>query len=363
MRILDKYILKELMGPFLFGVFAFSSVMIATSTLFRIAQYITQYGASIWSVTKIFFYSLPSIIVLTFPMSMLLATLLSFGRLSGGSEITAMRSCGQSFKRLAMPVFIVAFIVSVLTVIFNELVVPRANNAYQNVVRYEVEGNTTPRSQDHIIIKDVKEGNIQRLTYARSYDEKTGAMHAVTLQEFDDKNRLTRVEHADRATWAGNRWIMQSGMIYEIDPQGGLERTMKFSQQVLPISKSPETVMKEQKKPEEMNIGELRQHIRVLRGEYVKTDKFEVELHQRFTIPVACFVFALLGAPLGLQPHRSSSSIGFGISVVIIFVYYAIMTITTALGQGGAISPILAAWIPNIIGIAVGLWMVRRASV
>lgn len=75
MRILDKYIIKELLGPFIFGICAFCSVFIGSSTLFRIAQYITEYGASVWSVTKLFVYSLPAIVVLTFPMSMLLASL------------------------------------------------------------------------------------------------------------------------------------------------------------------------------------------------------------------------------------------------------------------------------------------------
>ena len=80
------------------------------------------------------------------------------------------------------------------------------------------------------------------------------------------------------------------------------------------------------------------------------------------TIPAASFVFALIGTPLGLQPQRSSSSIGLGISIIIIFIYYTIMTITTALGQGGAIPPLLAAWTPNIIGIIVGALLIRRAS-
>ena len=361
MRILDKYILKELFGPFIFGICAFSSVFIGSSTLFRIAQYVTKYGASLTSVTKLFFLSLPSIILLTFPMSMLLAALLSFGRLSGSSEITAMRSGGQSFYRLATPVFIAAFLVSIFAVTFNEVVVPWSNTAYRDVVRNEIERNTAPKSQDHIVIKDVKQGNVQRLTYARKFDEGTNSMQAVTIQEFEN-DRLVRVENAERALWENNQWIMQSGVIYDISGDGKLERTMKFDQQVLPLDKPPVAIMREQKKPDEMTIRELKQHIKVLKSEYVKSSYYEIELYQRVTIPAASFVFALIGTPLGLQPQRSSSSIGLGISIIIIFIYYTIMTITTALGQGGAIAPLLAAWIPNIIGIIVGALLIRRAS-
>ena len=129
MRILDRYILKEILGPFIFGVAAFSSIFIGTSTLFKIAQYMTKFGAPFSVAVKLFFYSLPGIIALTFPMSMLLASLLSMGRLSGSSEIIAMKSSGVSFYRLTAPVFLVAFLVSVFTVVFNEKFVPAANIA------------------------------------------------------------------------------------------------------------------------------------------------------------------------------------------------------------------------------------------
>lgn len=361
MRILDKYIIKELLGPFLFGIAAFSSVFIGTGTLFRIAQYVTKYGASLASVTKIFIYSLPSIVVLTFPMAMLLAALLSFGRLSGSSELTAMRSGGLSFWRLSAPVFIIAFLVSIFSAVFQELVVPAANVAASNVVRYEIEKNTSPRSQEHIVIPDIKNNNIERLTYARRYDEESKSMTGITLEEFKDGN-LVRVENAERASWQKDQWVMYNGVIYDLSASGSVERSMRFAEQVMPITKNPQAIASEQKKPEEMTVRELKQHIRVLKQEHVKSSVHEVELQQRLAIPMASFVFALIGTPLGLQPHRSSSSIGLGISIIIIFIYYAIMTVATALGQGGAISPIIGAWLPNMIGVIAGIFLVGKAS-
>ncbi|HWR38261.1 MAG TPA: LptF/LptG family permease, partial [Patescibacteria group bacterium] len=91
-------------------------------------------------------------------------------------------------------------------------------------------------------------------------------------------------------------------------------------------------------------------------------NKYEVELHQRLAIPMASFVFALIGTPLGLSPNRSSSSIGLGLSIVIIFIYYTVMTITTALGQGGALPAAFSAWAPNLVGILAGLYLIRKAS-
>jgi lipopolysaccharide export system permease protein len=361
MRILDKYIIKELLGPFVFGIAAFCSVFIGTGTLFRIAQYVTKYGASIFTVTKLFLYSLPGIVVLTFPMSMLLASLLSFGRLSGSSEITAMRSGGVSFYRLAAPVFLVAFGVSIFAVAFNELVVPQANEEYNHIVRYEIEKNTAPKAQEHIVIKDIKDNAIQRLTYAQRYDPQTNSMIGLTIEDFANGN-LIRVENAETAVWQSDRWIMHNGTIHDLSPEGTNSRMLQFNEQVLPLDRDPTALTRDQKKPEEMTIKELKQEINLLKSEYISTANYEVELQQRLSIPMASFVFALIGTPLGLQPHRSSSSIGLGLSIIIIFMYYTIMTVTTALGQGGAIPAVLAAWIPNLIGMIVGVYLVRKSS-
>ena len=99
-----------------------------------------------------------------------------------------------------------------------------------------------------------------------------------------------------------------------------------------------------------------------MQSQYVNTTKLETELYQRITIPIASLVFALIGIPLGLQPNRNSSSVGFGISLIIIFVYYVMMTVSGAIAQSGVIDPAYAVWMPNIIGLAAGIVLMRRAA-
>lgn len=361
MRILDKYILKEMLGPFLFGVGAFSSLFIGTNILFKLTKYITQQGASAVAVAKLFFYSLPGVIVLTFPMAMLLASLLAFGRLSGDSEITAMRSGGQSFYRLAVPVFIAAFGVSIVAVALNEAIVPAANSAYSNIVYYEIEKNTQSKVQYNIVIKEIKQGEMDRLTYAQNFVEDTNTMSKVAVQEFEN-SRLVRAKNAEKAVWEDGQWKMYNGAITIFSPEGRVERIIKFDEETLNVEKNPESISREQKDEKDMTISELRQHIAVLKREYVAAGVYEVELYQRIAIPMASFVFAMIGTPLGLAPHRSSSSIGLGLSIIIIFIYYILLTIATALGQGGGIHPLIAAWIPNIIGVVAGIYLVYKAS-
>ena len=99
-----------------------------------------------------------------------------------------------------------------------------------------------------------------------------------------------------------------------------------------------------------------------MKTQYVDTSKLETELYQRITVPMASLIFALVGVPLGLQPTRNSSSAGFAMSVIIIFFYYALMTMANAIGRSGALSPMLAVWIPNIVGLIAGIFLIRKAS-
>ena len=362
MRLLDKYILKAFVGPFLFGVFAFTSIFIGTGTLFRIAQYITEYGAPLLLVMTAFFLAMPSIILLTFPMSVLLGSLMAFSRLSSTSEIVVMRAGGLSFLRLAMPVYILALIISIGAVAFNEFVVPRTNNMYQTIVREEIMKNASPQTQNHIVLKSMNGDNLSTLMYAKHYDSESKKLSMITVQQFNDKGELQQVENAENAEWNGQVWVMHSGIIYDVSAGEGVERTMKFKEQVLPIKSSPNEVQQDQRKPEELTIKELRHQIKAYKAAYTNSNKLEMEMYQRFTIPLASFVFALVGAPLGLQKQRSSSSIGFGISILIIFIYYGVMTFAGALGKGGALPTWMAAMIPDTLGIIAGLYLNWRVS-
>lgn len=361
LRILDRYIFQEVIFAFLFAICAFTAVFIGSGTLFRIARYITDYGASFSSVVKIFVYGLPNIIMWTFPMSMLLATLLTFGRLSSSSEITAMKSCGISFSRIAAPAIVLGMIVTICAILFNEHVVPWANTAYNNVVYYEIQGNTELKSQDHIIVKELTGERMERLVYARQYRAQDEILEGVTMQVFDEEGKVTHVENATYAEWKNEEWIMHDGMIYDLSDEQRTH-TMKFDRQILPVKASPRQIVREQKKPEELTMSELKAQIEIMKAQYANTSKLETELYQRITVPMASLIFALVGVPLGLQPTRTPSSMGFALSVVIIFLYYAIMTLANAIARSGAIPPMYAVWLPNVIGLIAGFVLIYRAS-
>lgn len=363
LRILDKYIFREVTMAYIFGIFAFSAVFIGTGTLFRIAEYVTDYGASLSAVIKIFIFSLPSVVIWTFPMSMLVSSLLTYARLSGSSEITAMKSCGVSFIRIAAPTIALGAFVSIFAIWFNEYIVPWSNTAYRNVLYYEIQGSSGMQSQEHIIIKQIDGGKMQRLAYARRFDADTQQLQGLTLQEFGQDGKVTHVENADYADWNGSVWTMHNGIIYDIaENESSSEHTVRFKTQTLPIVENPNQIVQEQKDIEALTMRELREQIEIMKTQYVDTNKLETELYQRVTIPMASLIFALVGVPLGLQPNRHASARGFAISVVIIFAYYALMTVGNALARSGSWPPLLAVWMPNIVSMIGGFVLIRRAS-
>lgn len=367
LKIIDRYILKEIINPFLFGIAAFTSIFVGTDLLFRVARMITDWGVSFGDAVRVFILSLPEIIVLTFPMSMLLATLLAFGRLSGDSEVIAFKAGGWSFVRMVIPVLIVALLLSFLTVAINETIVPRAQQRVEAMVWEFRHGEKLPKTQKHIYLSplDRKTGKVDFLFYAYQFDGEKLIMDDVTYQDFED-GHLTRVIRAEEAVWRDGGWEFRNGSIYDLLKEGEVS-TMQFERyfdryQVLGLRRTPREISSSQKDPKKMSYSELKNLIALKREEGRGVDDLLVILHQRFSIPFACFIFALIGAPAGMKSNRTGSSIGLGLSIVIIFIYYLFLTFGSALGQDGIIPPVLGAWIQNIVFGLVGTCMLLKAA-
>ncbi|MGM9572149.1 MAG: LPS export ABC transporter permease LptG [bacterium] len=362
MKILDRYILREMLGPFIFGVVAFSSIFIGSDVLFKLARFYIRDGVPINILVRLFFLSIPEIVVLTFPMSMLLSSLLGFGRLSGNSEVVAMKAGGISFLRMVVPVLLLAFVVSGLTFLLNEEIVPLAQERYQNILAVEVQKEQKPKNQENIVIRNMEDGKLRSLFYAQSYDSEKEVMNRVTVQEFSDIGKANKMITAEKGIWRDNSWTFLDGAMYVLNEQGNVEYDMKFKEEKLNLAVKPKEILGQQKDPDEMSAKELIQRIAVLKMQKVDSRVYEVNLHRHFSIPFACFVFTLIGAPLGLKPNRSGSSVGLGLSIIIIFIYYVVMMVSGALGEGGALLPWLSAWLPNIFLGLSGIYLMRKAS-
>jgi len=170
--------------------------------------------------------------------------------------------------------------------------------------------------------------------------------------------RPRAVTVAQRAKWQGEEWKLYEGSYTSLEANRPVAVDFDSSSAKLPSS--PEEIARESREPTEMTYRELREHIRYTTGQRRPTTELELGLHHKFSIPFACLVFALIAPPLGMRSHRGSSSIGMGIAILIGFGYYVVWHYLSAVAQQGLLSPLWAAWLPNLVTAAVGAGLILR---
>ncbi len=354
-KILDRYIVRELLDPFLFGLGSFTAILSASMVLFELVRAVVIHGMPLIVALQIFVLRLPSIMVYIFPMATLLAALLGFSRLSHDSEIVALKGSGISFYRIMVPVIVMGFVISLITLSFYEVVVPQANMAAKNLL-VTTSVTSAPKLQKNVFVPEFEQGNLKRIFYARELQG--DLMKGVIVQEFSE-GVLRQIVNAQTGRWqpAVNQWVFQDGVIYIIAETGEYKHVIHFDEEQSTIKYSPSDFFIGDKNPDEMNISELRKYIALKEKMGVAMTEYKIQLNLKIAIPFACLVFVILGGPLGLSPRRASSSIGLGISILLVFGYYVLMFFSMALGQLEILPPVVAAWLPNLITGGAG-WMI-----
>ena len=361
-KILDRYILNELAGSFFFGIMAFTIIFIAGDLLFQAANLIIEKGVSLMVVARLFVYRLPEVILLTVPMSSLLSTLLTFGRLSVNSEIVAIQAAGISFRRVLRPVLGISAVLAMLSLIGNETIVPFSNRASENLMKYEILQERPSVLKERVFLKDEQNGELKRVLYLGKLRPREGLMSDILVQEFD-AGKLRRISTAVRGTWKSGEWWVEQGEVFEVADAGKVNLLFRFDRQRLLLNLSPEQLEKASRRPAEMSSIELLAHINILKAQGANLLPLWVLFHLKLSVPWSAMILAVLGASIGVRtPRRGGSGIGFGLCIIIVFAYYVVMSFSRALGETGNIPPLLAAWLPNVTFLLLGALFVRKAD-
>lgn len=369
-NIMDRYIAKELTLPFLFGVGAFSSIGISIGALFELIRRITESGLAITLAVQIFMLKLPEFIVLAFPMSTLLATMMTYSRLSSDSELIALRGCGVSIRRIIAPAVVLSLLITGLTFVFNELITPAANYRAAVTLERALNSERPPFQERNIFYQEFQEARddpaakeLKRQFYARRFDGET--MYGLTILDFSQEG-LNQVVSAESANWdfGSNTWNFYNGTIYVVSPDGSYRNIVTFESQQLKLPQTPFDLASRTKSDTEMNIAEATQQLELVRqsGDDKMIRRWQTRIQQKYALPFVCVVFGLVGASIGVLPQRTSRATSFGISIVIIFGYYLLAFITNAMGEVGILSPFMAAWLPTLLGLVAGLYLLFKAS-
>jgi lipopolysaccharide export system permease protein len=363
LSILDRYMLTELAGPSGFGLGAFSLIFAATEIL-NIGKLVSNEHAPLWAALAVFAWSLPGYVVLVIPMALLLGTLLAIARLSAESEITAMKASGITFSRIVAPLLAVGFVMSFVTLYLQEELVPFAND--QLVAITDTVINHTSAYNRDLTVSAPLPGGGRQVTIATAYEPQSRALLHVTLIQYDNHNQPRQVIFADRAEFAVNKWTLQNSSLYRFDPDGSLLQQPHIPEQQVEIGENPTNLVKRIKNddPDSMSRAQIAEIVRS--GQLTESElrKYVTTYQEKLARPFACFVFILIAVPFGLRSGRggSSASLGFGISLAIVFVYYVVMTVCSYLGEAFLGSATLWAWMPNLIFTAIGLTRLRAAA-
>ncbi|MGC1309183.1 MAG: LptF/LptG family permease [Phormidesmis sp.] len=371
--VMDRYIAREITLPFLFGVGAFSSIGISVGALFELIRKATEFGLPASLVFEVFLLSLPEFVVLAFPMSTLLATMMTFSRFSSDSELIALRACGVSVKRIIAPALILSLLVTGLSFVVNEVVAPVSTQRAKLLLARALDEEKPPFKEGNITFQqqqpaeDGSGDELVRFFHARNFDGTT--MRGITVVDFSQSEKedgLKQIISADTATWdfSRNLWEFTNGTIYAVSPTGSFRQIIRFDKQDLQLPRTPLDLASRPKKDEEMNIAEAKEYIQILKqtGDEKAVRRMQVSIQNKYSVPFACVVFGLVGSAVGVRPQRTGKATSFGVSIVIIFGYYLLSFIAAQMGEAGVISPFVAGWFPLSLGLGAGLVLLANTS-
>ncbi|HEY6449809.1 MAG TPA: LptF/LptG family permease [Candidatus Cybelea sp.] len=361
--ILDRYVLAELSGPFVFGLSAFTLIFAATEIL-NIGKLVSSEHAPLWAALAVFGWSLPADIVLVIPMALLLGTLLAVQRLSGESEITALKASGVTFARIVAPLLAVGIVMSFVMFYLQEGVVPYADDQLIEIENNVI--NHVSAFNRDLTVSAALPGGGRQVTIATAYEPHSRALLHVTLIQYDNHNEPRQVIFADRAEFAVDRWTLQNSSVYRFNPDGTTLAEPRIAQQEVEIGERPTDLTKRMSNNDPENMSRIQIADIVHSGQLTETErrKYVTTYQEKLARPFACFVFILIAIPFGLRSIRSSgsTSLGFGVSLAIVFVYYVVMTVCSFAAEAFIGLAALWAWVPNIIFTAIGLIRLRRAA-
>ncbi|MFH1594252.1 MAG: LptF/LptG family permease [Candidatus Omnitrophota bacterium] len=362
MRIIRNYVLKELVGPFFLSLLV-STMILATGNIVQIADLIINKGVSPVYVMKLFLCLMPWLLTFTIPISVLSSMLLAFGRLSSDNEIIALKSSGVSLYRIALPVLIAGFILSLSCVPLNDKVLPQSGFAARKLIKEIGIRNPIAMIEPGVFIKGFEnyiifvyniKGNI--LKNIRIYQPQEGRPTRTIVAE---EGEIISMPEQNAI-----KLKLKNGSADESLPQDPSNfYKLVFSTYYMTLNfKDALDIEKLGKKPREMSISELKQEITKLERDNVETIPLHIELHNKLALAFSNFVFVLIGIPIAVKMHRREKSINFGLTMVLFLVYWGIMLGGIACAIRKIVPPWTGVWMANIILFMVGMFLFLRMS-
>ncbi len=375
--LIDRWLLGQIIPPMIFAISAFTVISLSVGVMFDLIRKIVEFGLPLFLALKVLIFSLPSFLVLSFPMAVLLSTLLAYGKLSSNSELLALKSLGIKTSRIISPAIALSIFMTGLTFYFNDNLVPSSNKLAETTLRAGIGSSFSSEqgkgnimfsrygSRIHASNKKPTKINtyLTHIFYASWYEN--NIMNGVTVLDFsrEDFQQILKAK-TGKFDKKSSSWIFSNGSIVSIDPSGQTSN-IQFKEYTYPFVEGPMELAKVPKDATEMTLKQAIKAEKIYKktGNLKEIRRIKVRIQEKFTLPFACLVFGLIGSSLGSKSNlRSSKSQGFGLSVILILIYYLMSFIFSSFGVKGILHPIFSAWLPVLISLAGGIYLLRKSS-
>ena len=364
MRILDRYILRSVVGIFLACIFTFIFLYIIIDILSHLENILKQ---NIPQTLLIRYYmaNMPIMFVQVAPFACLLATIYTFGRLNHENEIIAMRASGLSIFAIAKTVIAFGAMISLFVLWVGDRFVPRSLALTQKIkIQMDESLKKDAQNKQETIYNLALYGLKNRLFFINKFSPETKTMEGITILEHDQQQNIIKKIVANRGAYADGLWKFYQSYTYNYDKNGQIiDEPLYLDEEVMAIPETPHDFMTQKQLPSYMTIAQLDDYIWKLSksGATTVIRNLKVDLYQRFTSPLTSLIIILLGIHFSLIVKKRASGLSsIAIAVAVAFLYYILDAVFIAFGRGGWIMPSLAASLSHIVAFCTSVYMIAK---
>ena len=366
--IIDRYILREALRMVFLSLLVFTFVLMI-DPIMRVAQALITKGVDGWTIAQLMLTLVPQGLGVTIPMAVLIGLLMGLGRISGDREAVALQACGISIYRMLRPVAVLAIVAMATTCYVLIVALPDANQAFREITFRTLATQADDEVKPRVfyqgfpgVVLYVRDVDVQGIEWSDVFlaDSRDPATPQVYIAEkgrvvIDRERRLVDI-------------VLTSGSYHRVDPEDPATYNVHGFEETI-LSVDPDTVFPAGGPPRglaEMTILELQAEVAALRDQGLSPHNPIMQIHQKFSLPVACLVFAIIGLALGVTSRKDGKLASFALGIGVVFAYYILMYGSEAMAKAEIVSPHLAMWLPNIIlgvvGVVLLVWRARSVE-
>ena len=348
MNIIDRYIAKLFLSFFIGGLVVFVTLFIAVDFMANISRYNAPGGA----VLQYYLFFAPSLVYQMLPVACLMGTIFTLSTLNKTNELVALFSSGMSLARISLPILFLVVTISAVSFGLNDRVFPIFNQKKNYALFVEI--RKQPGLYSTVKTNKIwyRSGNV--LFNIKTLQAEQNSAQGLTMYSFSNEWQLIQMLTADKVRMDGSKWNLSDGTVTLFTKETTVPMTQAFKEKTISVADDTKDIQKSSESSETLSVAELKRFIQRNKESGLDTLRYEVDYQAKFAFAFAAFVMSFLGIPFSVTRQRGGgTAFNIGATIVLAFIYWAGYSSGLTLGRHGALSPVVAVWLPNFAMVAL----------